>query len=87
MTESLERRRKRLRYRCGHRGMKELDLLLESFAERHLTSLTGDQLDRLEALLDAVPEPRLLDWIIGRETPAPEHDHDVMTLLRNFKYI
>ncbi len=54
--ESLSIWRKRLRYRSWHRGTKELDLLLGSFADRHLDTFDQGQLARLEILLE-VPEP------------------------------
>ena len=79
----METRRKRLRYRCWHRGTKELDLLLGRFADAHVAALSPAQLDRLEALLE-VPEPALYDWIVGRAAPAAAFDHDVMTLIRDF---
>ena len=34
--ESLEKRRKRLRFRAWHRGTREMDLLVGSFADAHL---------------------------------------------------
>ncbi len=77
-------REKRLRFRCWHRGTKELDLLLGNFADRHLADLSPEQLDRLETLLD-LPEPVLYNWITGQEPPTAAYDHDVMALLRNFK--
>ncbi len=83
MSETLDKRRKRLRYRCWHRGTKELDLLIGRFADAHVADLSEAQLDRLEELLE-VPEPRLYGWIIGRDAPDAEFDHDVMTLLRDF---
>lgn len=84
MSETLDKRRKRLKYRCWHRGTKELDLLVGSFADRYLAALDEAQLDRLESLLE-VPEPLLYDWLTGAATPPAEHDHDVMRLLLNFK--
>ena len=85
MTADLDTRRKRLRFRCWHRGTKELDLLLGSFADRHLTDLDGGQLGRLEALLE-VPEPLLYLWVTGQGTPEAPYDHDVMALLRAFRF-
>ncbi|MEE8189106.1 MAG: succinate dehydrogenase assembly factor 2 [Kiloniellales bacterium] len=83
MSESLEIRRKRLKFRSGHRGTKELDLLLGRFAEQRLESLEADQLDRFETLLDA-PSPQVYAWITGQESPPPEMDHDVLQLIRDF---
>src|SRR5438874_2155068 len=51
MTETLDTRRKRLLFRSWHRGTKEADLLLGSFAERHLASFTEAQLETYEARL------------------------------------
>ena len=84
MTADLDNRRKRLQFRCWHRGTKELDLLLGSFADRHLGDLDGDQLGRLEALLE-VPEPLLYAWVTGQLPPEAPHDHDVMARLRAFQ--
>ena len=83
--ERLEVRRKRLRYRSCHRGMKELDILLGRFVDRHLDSLTPHQLDRYESLLEC-PEPDIWAWILGRAAPPAAYDSDVMALLRNMKY-
>ena len=76
-------RRKRLLHRSLYTGMKETDLLLGAFARAHVGALAPAQLDRYEALL-AEPDPAILDWAIGREAVPPEHDHDVMRLLREF---
>src|SRR5207245_1713453 len=57
-------RRKRLLFRCWHRGTQESDLILGPFAEDSLTTLNNDQLGRFEALLDCT-DPDLFDWIFG----------------------
>ena len=80
---SLEVRHRRLQYRCCYGGTQEIDLILAPFAEKYLTGLDGAQIEKLEALL-ACPDPDLLDWIVNGITPPPEHDHDVMHLLRGF---
>ncbi|MBV9522223.1 MAG: succinate dehydrogenase assembly factor 2 [Alphaproteobacteria bacterium] len=85
MPDAADIRRKRLLFRSWHRGTKETDLLLGSFAEEHLAGLTEVQLDRYEALLEN-DDLRLFDWITGRAAPPPEQDHDVMRLLRDFRY-
>jgi len=74
---------RRLLFRCWHRGTQENDLILGAFAETSLARLDSNQLDRFEALLDC-PDTDLFDWILGGSRPPPEHDHDVMQLLRGF---
>jgi antitoxin CptB len=85
MTDMSDIRRKRLLFRSWHRGTKETDLLLGSFAERHLDAFSETQLDRYEALLDS-DDGDLFDWIAGVAVPSPEHDGDIMSMLRNFRY-
>jgi antitoxin CptB len=80
-----EIRRRRLLFRCWHRGTQEIDLLLGSFAERSLDDFDSAQLDRFEALLDCA-DADLFDWITARNTPPPAYDHDVMRLLRSSRY-
>jgi antitoxin CptB len=84
MTD-VEIRRKRLLFRSWHRGTKETDLLLGSFAERYLAAFSAEQLDRYEALLEN-DDGLLYDWIAGRVAPPPEHDNDIMRLLLQFRY-
>ena len=85
MTDASDIRRKRLLFRSWHRGTKETDLLLGSFAERHLAAFSEAQLDRYEALLDN-DDGDLFDWIAGRAALPAEWDGDVMRLLREFRY-
>ena len=49
----MEPHRKRLLYRCQHCGMKENDVLLGRFVQRHIADLSEAQLDLLDALLEA----------------------------------
>lgn len=85
MNQPADIRRRRLRYRSWHRGTREADLLLGSFADSHLAGFGDAELDRYEALLEC-PDPDLFDWIAGRSAPPPEHDHDVTRLLLSFRY-
>jgi len=85
MTHSPDPRRKRLLFRSWHRGTREADLILGSFAEAHLAGFDDAQLDRYEALLD-VPDPDIFDWLTGRAPPPPERNHDVTRMLLAFKY-
>jgi antitoxin CptB len=70
VSEDLAMRRRRLRFRCWHRGMKEVDLLLGRFADARLERLGEDDLAAFEALLDT-PDQDILGWIVNGE-PVPE---------------
>jgi hypothetical protein len=43
-----ESRRKKLRFRSWHRGMREMDFVLGRFADAGIDALTGDELDQYE---------------------------------------
>lgn len=78
-------RLKRLRYRAWHRGFREADLILGPFADAHAGKLDAGQLDRLERLLEA-PDHDLYEWITGKSAPPPEHDSDVLGLIKDFRF-
>lgn len=85
--ESLETRRRRLLYRSWYCGIKEMDLLMGSFAKAHLDSMTEAQLDSYEALLGMNNDPALYGWIMGLSEPPPGMHSDVLDMLRNFKFV
>lgn len=70
MSGADESRVKRLRYRCAYRGIKEMDLILRRFAGEELGSLTAQELDEFEALLEQ-PDDLLYRWISGAEPAKP----------------
>lgn len=80
-----EVRRKRLLFRSWHRGTREADLILGSFADSHLAGFDDRRLDEYEALL-ACPDAELFDWIAGRSATPPEYDTEVTRLLLAFRY-
>ena len=61
-----ETRFKRLYYQSGHRGTKELDIILGNFAEKHLHTLSDTEINDYEALLE-VEETDLYNWLTGIE--------------------
>jgi antitoxin CptB len=69
-SEGLDTRRRRTHFRCWHRGMREMDLILGRFADAHIADLTDDELDILEALMEE-QDRDLLIWLTG-EAPTPD---------------
>jgi antitoxin CptB len=84
MTEDLGVRRKRLLFRASHRGTKEADLLIGSFAQRHVAAMSGPELDAFEALLRN-EDAKLVRWITGQDEPPPEADGPLMRKLRSHR--
>ena len=77
--------RKRPLYRSWHRGTREADLILGSFAESYLAEFDNARLDEYEALLEC-SDPELFDWLNGHAIPPPEYDTEVTRLLLAFRY-
>jgi antitoxin CptB len=68
MDTAAENRRKKLKFQAWHRGFKEIDLILGPFADERLGTMSDDELDAFEALLN-VPDHDLYDWICQRSSP------------------
>jgi len=77
--------RKRLKFRAWHRGTREMDFLMGSFADAHLAGFTRAQLDTFSDLVE-IADPDLYNWLSGREPVPDVHDSDVMRLLANWRY-
>lgn len=69
-ADPLHIRRKRARFRAWHRGTQELDLLTGRFADHYVATMSLDELEGFEYLLEA-PDSDLYLWIIG-SVPAPD---------------
>lgn len=76
----MDKRLERLRFRSWHRGTREMDLLLGSFADAHLAAFAPGELDQYEALL-LESDPDLYNWITGAAAVPAAHDHAVMKKL------
>ncbi|MEM6478029.1 MAG: succinate dehydrogenase assembly factor 2 [Pseudomonadota bacterium] len=70
--ETIEIRRKRLYMRSIRRGIKEMDVILTSFAGARLAQMSVEELDAYEALL-AEADLDLYPWINGQAAAPAEH--------------
>ena len=75
-SEGLDDRRKRLLYRCWHRGTREMDLILGRFANAELAGLSDDELLEFEALV-ALEDPDLYPAFVGT-ADLPVEDQSAM---------
>ena len=82
-SEGLDPRRRRLLFRCWHRGIREMDLVLGGFADAQLASLTEAELGELERWLE-VADQQIFAWVNGMETTPREFDTAFFRRLRDF---
>lgn len=68
----LDDRRKRLLFRCWHRGTREMDLILGRFADAEIATLSDDELGTLERLIE-LPDPDLYAAVSGDKALPTEH--------------
>ena len=71
-SDGLDDRRKRLLFRCWHRGTREMDLILGRFADATIADLTDAELEQLEQLIE-VPDPDLYAALTGDKPLDPEY--------------
>ena len=76
-------RLKRLSFRAWRRGFREADMVLGPFVDQVGPTLSDNELDELDELLN-VEDQYLYAWIIGREPTPPEHDTPLMHKLQAF---
>ncbi len=74
-------RRRRLLFRATHRGTFENDLLLGGFVRNNLATLTDDDVEALEILME-LPDVDLADWLTGRRPIAPEDATPMLLRIR-----
>ena len=48
----LSMRKKKILFKCTHRGTKELDILLGNYVSNHINNLKSKELDYLDVILD-----------------------------------
>lgn len=80
MSEVIETKRKRLQFRSWHRGTKELDLIMGTFADRHLADLSEAELDLYDHIL-TYPDPDIYNWVTGLEQVPANFRNSVMERL------
>ncbi len=82
--EELEVLRRKLGFRAWHRGTREADLLIGSFADRYLATFDEQNLRQFESLLSE-NDPDIYDWMTGQKPEPPEHRNVVFDLLVQFR--
>jgi antitoxin CptB len=80
----LDDRRKRLLFRCWHRGTREMDLILGRFADAEIAGLAEDELAELELLIE-VPDPDLYAVLTGNAQPAAEYAGGLFQRIKSFR--
>jgi antitoxin CptB len=85
-SDGLDDRRKRLLFRCWHRGTREMDLILGRFADAEIATLGDDELAELEHLIE-VPDPDLYAALTGDKPLSPEYANALFDRIKSFRAV
>jgi antitoxin CptB len=85
-SSGLDDRRKRLLFRCWHRGTREMDLILGRFADAEIATLTDEEIAALEHLIE-VPDPDLYAALTGDRPLASEYAGPLFDRIKAFRSV
>ena len=76
--------KKKILYRSGHRGTKEMDLLLSNFVKKYINDFGIVELKQLDDLLN-FDDDSLFKWYLNKKVEIKIPNNKVSKLLKNFK--
>ena len=77
MEKNTEIIRKKILFRSWHRGTKEMDLVLGTYADNNLSNMSYDELVHFQSFLN-LSDPDLYKWLISEEKAFPEEFRDLI---------
>ena len=81
--DELAVRRRKLKFRSWHRGMREMDLIMGRFADACLDAMSTAELEDYERLME-MPDPELFACVLAAEPPSADLDSPMLRRLRAF---
>ena len=81
---SIEQLKKKILYRSEYRGIKEMELLLNSFVKKHIREFSIVELKQLDDLLN-FDDDNLFKWYLNKGVEIKIPNNKVSRLLKNFK--
>ena len=81
---SIDLLRKKILYRSEYRGIKEMELLLNSFVKKHINDFSIAELKQLDDLLN-FDDDSLFKWYLNKKVEIKIPNNKVSRLLKNFK--
>ena len=81
---SIDLLKKKILYRSEYRGIKEMELLLNSFVKKHINDFSIVELKQLDDLLN-FDDDILFKWYLNKKVEIKIPNNKVSKLLMNFK--
>ena len=83
-NETIENKRKRLIFRSEHRGTKEMDIVMGSFARKNVPDFSEEELSLFDMILQE-NDPDLYNWLTRKEQVPSEKMNVVFEKLLDHK--
>ena len=80
----LESLKNKIRYRSSYRGTKEMDLLLSSFASKHIDTLSHNELKKLAEFMNCSDE-EISNFYLNKILMTSFDDKIILDLFKRFK--
>ena len=81
---SIDLLKKKILYRSEYRGIKEMELLLNSFVKKYINDFSIVELKQLDDLLN-IDDDSLFKWYLNKKVEIKIPNNKVSKLLKNFK--
>lgn len=75
-------RRRKLAFRAWHRGIREMDLLLGAYADKHIAAMSAAELNAFAHLM-SFEDSDLLRWFTGEEAKPRSIDDSLFQAILN----
>ena len=85
MSLNIDQLKKKIIYRSNYRGTKEMDKLLGAFTKKYIESLSNENLNELEELLD-IDDTNLYNFYNGIVCDIKFKDNYINSLFKDFIY-
>ena len=80
----LESLKNKIKYRSSYRGTKEMDLLLSSFASKHIDTLSHNELKKLDEFINCSDE-EISNFYLNKILMTSFDDKIILDLFKRFK--
>ena len=84
MVNEDQKLRKMLIFRGSHRGLKEMDLLLGGFAQKHVPAMSQTEMTDFQRIL-SLPDQELLAWYMGTESVPVDKISPLLVRILEFR--
>ena len=76
--------RKQIKYRLGHIGTKELEIVFRDWLDLHAHEMSYAELEEFDDNILDIENPQLQRYLMNGEDILPEHDNKYMNVLVNY---